>query len=171
MEEFYMGEVEIWRIDYTLKYIETLKRSFVAETQNQLQSQRTRKTGTSRHNSQFVRYRYQQGAGSSLCVFPSFCWGSRKQKSTVWETQNTQNEEKSARHLSTCALPTTPYRESRVYSRFLGPRSATRSWGLFFRLSVQGIFIIYSSLPPTKLDQLRTSLGMPSARGSFSFMH
>jgi hypothetical protein len=30
---------------------------------------------------------------------------------------------------------------------------------------------IYSALPPTKLDQVRTSEGIPSARGSFSFMH
>lgn len=30
---------------------------------------------------------------------------------------------------------------------------------------------IYSALPPTKLDQVRTSEGIPSTRGSFWFMH
>jgi hypothetical protein len=69
MEEFYMSEVEIWRIDYTLNYIETLKRSFVAETQNQLQSQRTRKTDTIPNSSDIDTIRALGAASASSPCF------------------------------------------------------------------------------------------------------
>jgi hypothetical protein len=48
--------------------------------------------------------------------------------------------------------------------------SFASTWWAFFVQFVQKI-AIYSFLPPTKLDQVRTSEGISPERGSFSLIH
>ena len=86
-----------------------MKRSFVAETQTNYNNKKPGKQA----QTQFVRYRTTRALGAASASFHALVsprGKGRKQKSTIWVTQNTQNEEENARRLSTGTNhTTTPY--------------------------------------------------------------